>query len=151
MTVVERAEARPNVPWSMSEAGTAFSTTVLGAGLLAWAWWETSGTADLDRQTTWTIVGILALVVIASGSFYWLVSGRRAVRARRDRLADRLEDSILVSGDGPAAGTTAGAARRVAVTGTSRYHRPECLLVRGKETRAVTARTRLTACEMCEP
>src|SRR3989442_1667426 len=74
--VRDRTEPRPAVPWSLSDARTTFSTTAVGSGLLVWAWWGSSGTGKVADQTRWTVLGVIAVVVIGAGIFFWVSAGR---------------------------------------------------------------------------
>ena len=142
--------SRPSVPWSLSEARTAFLSLVLGAGLLIWSWWQVSGAARLSRQTTWLVVGVLGVMVVGLGSLLWVTSGRRAVRVRRDHLGDRIEDFLRgATPVGPPSGP--GRAGLVGLRGSVLYHRDGCLLVHGKPVNALRGPGRRRPCEMCEP
>jgi hypothetical protein len=139
----------PDQPWTLSDFRTSFFATAIGGGLLALAWWQASGTGDLDDQATWSALGVLATVVLVVGFFSWVWSGRRAVRGRRRALFDELLATEL-----PADSTAELAtADLVAIAGSKRYHRADCLLVAGKPVRRVAATRRATRrpCEMCEP
>jgi hypothetical protein len=142
------------VPWGLSDARTTFFTTFGGLAGLVMAWWGASGTGKLDRQVTWMVVGIAAVVVIGVGNFFWLLAGRRAVGVRRGMLLDALDAATpspasVLPGVVVAGRTTA----HVTIAGSSRYHVPSCLLARGKAVAAVdAAATRdLVPCEMCRP
>jgi hypothetical protein len=136
------------VPWGLSDARTSFFTTAGGLGAVLLAWWGASGTGQLDRQTGWTVAGIVGIIVLGMGNAFWLLAGRRAVGARRARVLDMLESL----GAGRPVGAAPSAAF-VAVAGSNRYHVESCLLVRGKAVRAVrpSARGRRRPCEMCRP
>ena len=150
----ERSPIGPTVLWSWAEARTGFLTTTVGAGLLVWAWWESSGTAAVQHQTTWTAVGILAVTLIAAGNLFWVMSGRRAVRLQRAELVRKVEEVQLVARPVPRARSIT-ASPFVAVPGAGRYHRESCLLVGDKVVHRVPAdvgqQDGLRPCEMCEP
>ena len=147
-------DERPSVPWSQSDARTAFVATMVGVVLLAWAWWGSSGTGKLDQQTMWGTVSVFALALIGMGNLFWLISGRRAIRRRCDALAEQIGQATFTTA-ASAAPPSAGASVLVAVAGSDRYHRDTCLLVQGKDVRQVPergrGRDRLRPCEMCEP
>src|SRR3712207_2006693 len=82
---------RSSVPWSLSDARSTFVANVVGVGLLISAWWASGGTADLERQTARTILGVLAVGLIALGNLFWVMSAGRAVRRRRTELIDRVD------------------------------------------------------------
>jgi hypothetical protein len=146
----------PSVPWSLSEARTSFIAVTLGGALLVWSWWQVSGLARLSGQTTWVVVGVLGVMVIGLGSLLWVTSGRRAVRERRNDLAGLLEDVLAArypreQAAEPETPATPAAAGLVALRGSTRYHRNDCLLVHGKEVTALPGPGRRSPCEMCEP
>lgn len=143
------------VPWALSDARTTFFTTFGGLAGLVLAWWGASGTGKLNRQVTWMVVGIIAVVVIGVGNFFWLLAGRRAVGVRRGVLLDAL-DVAVPSGSAalrPGVAVSGRTAAFVAIAGSTRYHVASCLLVRGKPAAALDAEgTRdLVPCEMCRP
>jgi hypothetical protein len=144
----------PQVPWALSDARTTFFTTFGGLAGIVLAWWGASGTGRLNKQVMWMVVGIVAVIGIGIGNFFWLLAGRRAVGGRRRALVDALDAATLQrsspshTGNGSA---TAKAPAHVTVAGTSRYHRPSCHLVRGKPATPVRDVKNLTACEMCQP
>jgi hypothetical protein len=152
--VSERSLIEPTVPWSLSDARTGFLTTTVGAGLLVWAWWETSGAAAVQDHTTWTAVGILAVTLIAAGNLFWVMSGRRAVRLRGAELVRKVEEVQLLARPIPRARSIT-VSPFVVVPGAGRFHRESCLLVRGKVVHRVPAdvgqQDGLRPCEMCEP
>lgn len=140
----------PSLPWSLSEARSALLTIILGGGLMGLAWWQSSGTGKLAEQSTWVGVGVVALAVIGAGNLLWVVSGRRAVRVRRDELVSGIE-ALGVVAAARLADSGDEVVRRVAVAGTDRYHREGCLLVRDKRVKPVRSTGRLRPCEMCDP
>lgn len=141
--------SRASVPWSLAEARTSFLGAVAGAAIIAWSWWESSGTGHLSQQTAWGNAGVLGIVLIGGSAFIWVTSGRRAVKARRDSCAERLEE--LLPGQVSVKDLSSGTGY-VILAGSHRYHRGDCLLVAGKNHQAApTGSADLTACEMCLP
>lgn len=140
---------RTSLPWSFSEARTAFATGTVGIATIIWAWWESSGTAHLTEETAWGNVGVMGVLLVFVAALVWVVSGRRAVRTRRDfcvaLLEQKLPDAQPVEREEPDG--------YLVVPGTSRYHRSNCLLVAGKIAFARTGLppAELAACEMCRP
>jgi hypothetical protein len=139
-------------PWSRSDARTALSTGGVGLVILGWAWWEASGSADLDSQTGWLVVGVLGVIVVLKGLISWLRGGWRAVRERRAAIALAFERAGIVDLD-PSSSVDDGLndGSLVVVTGSNRFHRRDCLLVRGKPVRVTAGGRKLKACEMCMP
>ena len=149
-------EARAAVPWSFSEARTSFAAWLAGTALLMVCWWESSGTGRAAKQTVWANLGVAAVALIVLASIMWVSSGRRAVRARRNHLNDRLEQVGSAALLRPAVESAApDPDGLVMIAGTSRYHRPGCLLVASKPASTATDQiidsARLEPCEMCRP
>ena len=142
------------IPWSRTDARTACLAIAVGVGLLAWGWWEASGTGKLDDQTTALVFAVLAAAAVLAGARTWLAAGRRAVSTRTGEVADLLERcGLLGAADAAADDTTE--LTFVGLPGSSRYHRRGCLLVRGKSVQLLAggegAPARRTPCEMCQP
>lgn len=140
------------MPWTFADARTMVLTTAGGIGILFGAWWGAGGVDIPNSQTPWLAVGIAAIVLMATGNLFWLLSGRRAVRMRKQELLERL-DVVLEAFEGASA-LPAPADTRVVVPGSPRYHRADCLLAQGKAVRAMPANGRgkkLEPCEMCDP
>ncbi|MHB8467173.1 MAG: hypothetical protein ACYDH6_05615 [Acidimicrobiales bacterium] len=137
---------RAQVPWGVSDARTIFFTTLGGFGALFVSWWGASGTARPNRQVTWIVVGIVAIVVIGVGNFFWLLAGRRAVGARQASVLGAIADAPR------AVRPATPGASLVAVDGSTRSHLPSCLLVRAKAVTAIDhPDPSLRPCEMCQP
>jgi hypothetical protein len=102
------------------------------------------------------VVGILGTVVGAMSAMMFLLEGRRAVGARFWAAATRIELEPLRSSARPT--TEVGAASAdalVAVAGTQRFHRADCVLVVGKQVSEATAKGHRghgrAACPVCLP
>lgn len=157
--------AETSRPWSTSDVRSAFVATVGGAAVLAWAWWQASSTsnthhareldalqgAGMHDHASFTAAGVLAVFVIGAGSLMWVLSGHMAVRRRRRALLARLQSAPR---RGAAHAAPVGSATLVTVDGSTRYHRPSCVLVEGRAQRPVKGNGsrsgRLRRCEMCE-
>lgn len=153
MTAPETTRPSTPVPWTFADARTMVLTTAGGIGILFGAWWGAGGVDIPNSQTPWLAVGIAAIVLMATGNLFWLLSGRRAVQLRKQELLARL-DVVLDAFDGAAPASPRAADARVVVPGSPRYHRPDCLLAKGKAVRPVPAkgrRKKLEPCEMCNP
>jgi hypothetical protein len=138
------------LPWSLSEVRSAALPIALGIVLLGWSWFQASGTAKMSTQVGWLALAVLATVVAATGASNWVWAGRRAVRARRIALVEALSTEIL----GPEPELTADGdptSVPVMVAGTSRYHREDCLLVKGKPVQRLSSTNGQRPCEMCQP
>lgn len=139
-------------PWSVTDVRFALSAGVVGVVLLAWGWWQSSGTAKVGDAVPGVVLGVMAALAVVAGGLSWVAAGRRAVQARRQEIVARLEESALL---GPTRAGDSSVAALVAVAGSSRFHRDDCLLVRGKKVDrlpdGVRRLRRRTPCEMCQP
>ena len=141
-----------SAPWSVADVRFALSAGVVGVVLLACGWWQSSGTAKVGDAVPGVVLGVVAALAVVAGGLSWVAAGRRAVRGRRQDIVARLEESALL-GATRADDSIVGVL--VAVAGSSRYHRHDCLLVRGKRVEdlpdSVRKVRRRTPCEMCQP
>jgi hypothetical protein len=119
--------------------------------MLSGGWWLSSGTARVDDAMPGVVLSVLAVIAVVGGALAWVAAGRRRVRQRREELVGAIEGITTIAPSG--AGT--GAITLVALKGSTRYHRDDCLLVRGKEVEQVASGLRSvrrrTPCEMCQP
>jgi hypothetical protein len=131
------ADVRATTPWRPGEHRLVALALGIAGVLIGVAWYGAGGTVDWTEQLRWTALAVLGVTVACTGIGIWLGRGLRrvraehravllAVRARRDRLR------ALAPTAGPAAG-------RLTRTGMTHHHAPDCLLVQGKEMRALTA------------
>ncbi|HVY10866.1 MAG TPA: hypothetical protein VHB18_12065 [Mycobacteriales bacterium] len=150
--VVER-DIRALRPWTAPLLSRLIAFNVIGFVFIAVSWYQVSGELTVRDELAWFNVGVVGLIVSGIGNGYWLLAGRSHVgRARMmvlppratplrgdwdDRLAEDLEN------------------RPVAGVAMTRYHRPTCPMVAGKETTSTTRRAHeragRTPCELCEP
>lgn len=149
------AELPRPLPWSISDARSALVPIVLGFVLLAWAWFDASGTGKLADQTRSVVFALLGASAVVAGAGAWLAAGRRAVRVRRLAVIGVLEDRGMLTPAQAAAEVEPDTEGLVTVKGTSRYHRPDCLLVRDKSVQAFKPGSRRAGkrepCPMCRP
>lgn len=132
----------------------AFSVVVVagiaGAALLVGAWFGAADRTESSEQIAWLNLGVAGVLVTAAINGSWVLRGRQAVQHRlRTTLVtpDLGLVDVAARADQP---HLLGTASRM-----TRYHHPECLLVRGKtltyESRASLERAGLRPCEMCTP
>jgi len=148
------AEPRHPTPlWSKNDRAVAGLSLALGGGLWAWGWWAASGTADVEETIFGVVLGVAAIGVAASGGLSWITTGRSAVRARQREVASVIDQRVAALPVCSAASNDAEAV--VAVAGSPRFHRPDCLLVVGKDVTTLLSSAELLppriACEMCRP
>lgn len=145
------AKAGQARPWSLADVRLAGPTAVAATVLLAWGWWVSSGTAKVNDAVPGVVIGVVAVLAIVGSAVSWVAAGRRAVRVRRVKLLQVIERL-----EGIAQPTTLDSTLSlVAVPGSSRFHRDDCLLVRGKKVEQMPDGVRLVRrrapCEMCQP
>jgi hypothetical protein len=119
--------------------------TLIGtAGILA-GYLGAAGTVDLRAQLAWTALAVGATIVSGAGNAMWLASRYKLVRARIGKLSVPAVPVRPAQIDG----------RLVASRAMTRYHRPDCLMVRGKTVRAASPsvhhRAGRNPCGVCEP
>jgi hypothetical protein len=134
---------------------------IAGSVLLFLGWWGASGAATVSEQLPYLASGSIpgAALVIAAAILLSRESALHAAR-RTDALISELH-SLLVEEVAAAPATTAAAVPavldgHVAVSGGERFHRPDCLLIAGKDgvevvDTATIAQRKLSACDVCEP
>lgn len=138
--------------WGPRDVRFALGSVLAGIGLWAFGWWRSSGTADIGETVFGVVLGAGAVGVVASAGVSWVSAGHRAVLARRVEVVALLEDRIRLGSD---TGATSDGSVLVSVAGTARFHRADCLLVRGKDVEMFPAEfrrlRRRIPCEMCCP
>lgn len=143
-------EAYGAEPWDgRGVAGFAVSTA-LGAGLLVASYLGVSAELRLKDQVPFLDLGVAGLLAGAVGGVWWLAALVKAVRLRKAAAVALVRsrfDSVETGGPaGPADGF-------VAAAGMTRYHRPSCSLVSGKDVSAGSLAEHSTAgrrpCGVC--
>jgi len=156
---IERSEEGPTLdsaaveyaaePWGSRELTQFVALTVASLVLLAAGWFGAGGEALLEDQVPFLNVAVAGLLVGAAGGALWVIAGIRAVRARKAAV------KVLVAAraGGPAGAASVGSDMFVAGAAMTRFHRPDCSLVAGKDvaatTRADHERAGRRACGMC--
>jgi hypothetical protein len=152
------------VPWRYSDFILVYATTLVGAVGLLVAWYGSGGSTRLSTQVGWTDLGIAAVLMSGVGNTLWLVSGQRAVGARRRLVplnAGELGPAPILGAPGiyvDARDRTLvddPQQRPVSAPTMTRYHRAACPLVAGKSVRAASRARHEAAgrrpCGICEP
>jgi hypothetical protein len=113
-----------------------------------------AGTLHVGLQLPYLVSGGLlglALVVLGSALIVAQVLGRQARLMRR--LVERAAETAVLGAPQAVAHTEDGAV--VAVKGARRFHRPDCLLVKGKDVQrlevAAASSRGLEPCRVCDP
>jgi hypothetical protein len=150
---VARRESRGIPPWTSAELSRVVLSNALGLVLIGISWYQVAGQLTTRDQLAWLNVGILGIAVAGVSNALWLLRGRRNVGLAR----------VLVLPDVPRRSASAWTERLaedlenqpVANAAMTRYHRPSCPLVEGKQTTAASRRDHERAgkvpCELCEP
>jgi hypothetical protein len=146
-------------PWSANEVIVLVVLEGAAAVMLGASWYVSSVTHDPVDQIPWLALGIAGTVVGAMAAMMFLLEGRRAVGARFWAAADRVEVAPLgptAAAPSPASGASAHPDDAlVAVPGTRRFHRADCILVAGKPASEATAdrhrKDGREACPVCLP
>ena len=144
-----RPGARPI--WGPRRLTVALVGNSVGLTLMVTAWWTTSGARSIPHQLAWLNMGVGGLILGGLSNMFWLGEGRRVLRRE---LIGALPAAVPMKTSVRSA-TPGSHEQLVTVAGTLRYHRPGCVLVRGK---AVTVSTgtgpgkgSIRACEVCRP
>ena len=136
----------------------------LGLVAVLLGWWGASQTPHLFEQVPYLISGgLFGLGLVFLGGFlyfaHWLtelVKEHRAQSTAMIEAVNRLEEAIGrvagISGNGSSAAVTTDAVALVATNKGSMAHRPDCVVVAGKEgLRGVTPEDGLEPCKLCNP
>ena len=122
-------------PWNRRNVTGFAVATALGAALLGASYLGVSSEVQLKGQVPLLDLGIVGLLVATAGGVGWLAAGIKAVRVRKAAAVALVRsrfDSVEVAGPaGPGEGFVAAARM-------TRYHRPGCSLVAGKDVSAAT-------------
>jgi hypothetical protein len=139
-----------DAPWSSGRRIGVLTTNVICAAVLVACWFGTAETASIDTEKHYLELAVAALIVTGAIDASLLLRGRQAVSLATAAV-------LACSAWAPTAGLAALVDAtdddvRVHVPGTTRLHRPLCLLALGKETIVVDDRDhpRLQRCEICE-
>jgi hypothetical protein len=129
------------------------SLSALGAACAFAGWVGSSRTGRTSTGELWLVLGIVGLVLEGSGIATWLLMGTRRVRSRQAELL-----GPLLSRHEPDAHAVVAATDGTELLSTptmTRYHRPGCELVSGKDAVPATLRKHLAAgrqaCGVCRP
>lgn len=137
------------LPWTYADLQRLARTELLSFLGLVVCFVGARNTRSWDDQLLWIVGAFAAMLLAGWGWTGWMLAGSRALRAReRSALARgrRIADARRAA---PVAGLV------VTAEGMTRYHRPDCVFVRGREIVAGTAEQQtargLVACGACRP
>jgi hypothetical protein len=147
--VVEACAAEP---WDRRNLVGFAVPTALGAGLLGASYFGVAAEVHLKNQVPFLDLGIAGLLVGTAGGVAWLAAGLRAVRLRKAAAVAMVRSRFSAAGTVGPAGASEGL---VAGPRMTRYHRPGCPLVDGKDVSAAALAEHSAAgrrpCGMCAP
>lgn len=134
------------LPWRSSEVFALVAVQCVCLTLFVVAWLGAADRVTLGEQLGFVYLGVGALSLSGLGNAWFLYRGARRIRTRIRVVIhrERARRSRTTSSDTAV----------VVVVGrtVSRYHRPGCVLVRGKTVDAVDpTATELLPCEVCRP
>ena len=117
-------------PWSPGDAVRLLLVNLVALAGLGVAWHEASSKVVVGDQFPWLNIAMVAVILSGVANGTWFLIGRMALRKRRQRLLP----ALLADETVPYFGAPLDPVEPVwvAATGTSRYHRAECLMVAGK-------------------
>lgn len=139
---------RSSLPWSHDDRIQLVIGNALGAAMVFAGWWTVSDQVAPSDQLGWFNLSLTGLLVSGVANAIWLSRALRAVRTAR-RL-------VLINPSHLSRAKPCEPRDRphdvVAVPGTSRYHRPDCLLVLGKTVEPACRTTSdRVPCDVCMP
>jgi hypothetical protein len=138
-------------PWSRADLVGFGAMTAVGGALLGLGWFGAADRLELGRQVAYLNIGVAGLLVGAAGGLSWLRSGLRSVRTRKAGVLAELRTQT--AGAAPDVTVATATAAYVASDAMTRYHRPGCSFVAGKEVAASTLVAHTAAgrkpCGMC--
>jgi len=139
-------------PWSARDLRVAAGWFAAGGIGVAAGWFGASGATDVRDQIAWAATAAIAIGVTAVAEMRWLLVGRRAIGQGRVLVTDIVARSMRANAARAAADDDT---MLVAGPAMTHYHRPTCILVRGKATSglapAAIARCERDPCDVCLP
>jgi hypothetical protein len=151
-------------PWAGVQVIGVAAANAVAVVLTLVAWGGASGTGKATEQVGWSSVALAGAVIALASNTWFLARGRQMIRVAQ--VAVMAERRFVPFRSDTVPPTPNGSSRRRsqpvpagghyrAVPGTSRYHRPSCPLVVGKDSddgpRSVHEQAGRNACEVCEP
>jgi hypothetical protein len=142
-------------PWSSEHFTFLLVANALAVVLIAAGWYQASGALAFRTQLSWLELCIVGLLIAGAANALWLLRGRQAVALGRMQVLSARQRAELFPLAAPVVSLATAPAPMAAmwVAGTVRYHRPDCVLVVGKDARplAVDETSGLSPCEACQP
>lgn len=142
----------PRLPWVLSDLSrlAVFQVLSLVALIFCYAGADQSGV--YDHELYWVVGGSAAVMVSGLSWMAWLLVGARSLRARQRRL-DELTARLFTAEKETT--TPHAPSELVSLPEMTRYHRPDCPLIRNKQAMpaamAEHVRAGRTPCGVCAP
>lgn len=136
-------------PWSSVESVRLVAVSLLGLAAVVVGWVGSAHEPSFHGQTRWMVAAVAGFVVMGYGAVSWLMRARSSVLQRRHLLLPLPVSTGVV-------GSVVAAADTIVVGPVpSRYHRPGCALVRGRDwaclPRAAVDLADRSPCGVCRP
>lgn len=148
MTAPAAPPARHRDPWGQTTITVSLGIQLLTFGVLGWAFVQARYEATVPDQEPWAVLAVLAAVLSGAANGWWLLTGRRALAQRRQRLFGRGRGA-------PVGPRIAEPDALVAAAEMTRYHRAGCTLAHGKAVLGAPRSSHEAAgrrpCDWCRP
>lgn len=140
-------------PWSRRHVSVLALVLAVVVAFLVFGWAGISGTVDLNSQTRWLGLGIIAVMVGGFAMTSWLLTGMQAVAVLRHEVLADLALRYPEGSPEPSASAAPARADFGTVTGMKRYHDASCLMLAGKDVTLADAASHaeagLVPCGVC--
>ena len=165
-SVIDALLGQPRTrPWAGRQVVGVVTANAVTVAVTLVAWWAASGTGKATEQIGFSSLALVAAVIALASNTWFLARGRQMIRGAQGvvmgerRFAPFTGHTVPPAPNGsrrPRAGTVVPPdGRYPTVSGTSRYHRPSCPLVAGKDTddapRSAHEQAGRHPCEVCQP
>lgn len=147
----------PPEPWTRSHLTWLAAVQVLAGAVLTGAWFGASDELVFTRQIPHLDLAVVGTMVAGVVNVLWIAQGRSAVRRRKAAFLRRV--ALVLPATVPGGETSEPSADAMPTTAVvsavrmTRYHRPDCPLVDGKEVQPLTAPEAADRrpCGLCRP
>ena len=142
--------AGPEGLWTKRDLLRLWVPALLGLAGLLFAWYRSASESDWRDDTFPIVIAVASLGLAGAGALVWLIRGSARLSASR-----RIVRAALIGRFGRDAGQVPSGEALYELRVTSprmrRYHRPDCLLMVGKDPVALNGdRGALRSCEVCD-
>jgi len=148
----------PGEPWTRSHLTGLAGAQAIAAAVLVAAWFGLSDELVFTRQIPLLDLAVVATVAGGVANVAWIVQGRSAVRRRKATFLRQVAAALPATvaapqRSDPRSSLAAMGDGFVAAARMTRYHRPDCPLLDGKDVRPVggSEQRDRTACGVCRP